>query len=290
MPSSAELRRAGPAIVSRLGQGAPAAALGQTVEPESALMEQRDVYVITEAVSQVPGPRTIRIERSWAGSVSPPGPSMLILLTGSRVGIAHGGRVEATIEMACAGEQVRGPLAQGLDILALGSVRTELLTTHNEQIGASLVDAAFVYRVPTVASGAPLVPLIDRPEPYRAPSDRVPFGDHLATMLGDLLGRAPEEVLGAISLNVLGSYEPELAPGLSATGDGVHFPGLRRTGLQLAEWPGWMGRYAAAGSGRAVHRPPGPSRIVLDLRLFETASSRLLLRVRRYEINLTAVL
>lgn len=227
------------------------------------------------------GRRTIRIARdkSRTGMPEPEGFAVLDA-DGSRIGAGDARLVEASFIESASGEQRRRLDAMGLDILAFRSVRTELLLRRDVWIVGQPVRADFVYEAPAVTSRAPLVPLVDLAQTISARSGARTFERHVQDLLADLLGGPDEAVLGELSLNVVGSFELALAPGLDLAGEGIHFPGLVRTG-----WSSWCSSYAAAAaSWRYSHRPPDGGRIVLDLRLLETATSRLILRIRRYEI------
>jgi hypothetical protein len=199
-----------------------------------------------------------------------------------------------------AGLQFRSLVSEGLDIVILRGVQTELTVFRNKRIGGVIIDDAFVYRTATVASGAPLTPRIDIAEAPAATSAR-PLGQHLLTLVRSvvdlpaaLLAEDQEALLGGLSLDIIITFEPVLhaVPGgasTATTGDGIHVAGFSRLNLSGApeEWLGPLQRAVENWFG-TVKPPDG--RFVCDMRLTERLppgaeaareTDRPLLRLRR---------
>ncbi|MBX9908181.1 MAG: hypothetical protein K2Z25_05650 [Beijerinckiaceae bacterium] len=193
--------------------------------------------------------------------------------------------------------QMRRLEVEGLDILALRSVQTELTLVRNAEIHNRKVQQDFVYQVPTIASGAKKLPRIDV---ATAPIATTPasFAAHVASLIDAVLARPGglandgtyQTLLSELSLNLIVTYEPTLASGVDAAGDGLHVAGLSRADLSGPR-EAWLSEFVAEAQlwlDRA--KPPSGGRFVFDLRLHDGAGvatvdadggDRLLLRLRR---------
>ena len=258
----------------------------QIFESEAALVERLDIYDIAEE-PQPDGRRrlTLKRDKSRAGLPQPGG---FELYCPADSATPKTDDVNPLIfnegELA---KRLRRLVALDLDILAYRSAQTELDLTRNAEIGGKPVAKQFVYRVPTVASGAPLVPISVVAE-VRVGQAKHSFGEHFTAMLSDLIGPRGanpsdhDKILEELSLDVLLTFEPLLAESVETKGDGLHVSGLARAGLQAGGWAGWVNPFVeAVAAWRKSRRPAAGGNYVFDLRVFETATNRPIIRVRR---------
>lgn len=197
--------------------------------------------------------------------------------------------------------QMRRLAAEGLDILALRSVQTELTLVRNAEIHDQAVQAPFVYQVPTIASGAKKLPRIDV---ATAPVATAPasFAAHVGSLLDAVLARpaglADDEtyrrLLSELSLDLIVTYEPAFASGVDTAGDGLHVAGLSRADLSgpreawlsafLAEAQAWLDRARPAAGGLFafdLRLNDGSGVATADGDAEAVGDGRLLLRLRR---------
>ncbi|MET3338612.1 hypothetical protein ABIF61_007136 [Bradyrhizobium japonicum] len=258
----------------------------QIIESEAALVERLDVYDVAEEV-MADGRRRLVIKRdkSRAGL---PGPGSFELYCPADAAHPKTDDVGPLIfNEGDLAKRLRRLDALDLDILAYRSVQTELDLTRNAEIRGKPVAKEFVYRVPTVASGAPLVPILTVAEVEMASQARS-FGEHFAAMLKDLLGPRGgsasdhDAILEELSLDVLLTFEPLLAEEVDIKGDGLHVSGLARSGLRTGDWAGWVGPFVeSVAAWRRSYRPAAGGDYIFDLRVFEAASNRPIIRIRR---------
>ncbi|ODM75040.1 hypothetical protein A6X20_16780 [Bradyrhizobium elkanii] len=264
-----------------------ASALSQRIiESEAALVERLDVYDVAEEV-MADGRRrlTIKRDKSRAGL---PGPGGFELYCPADAAHPKTDDVGPLIfDEGDLAKRLRRLDASDLDILAYRSAQTELDLTRNAEIRGKPVAKEFVYRVPTVASGAPLMPILTVAE-VEMTSQACSFGEHFAAMLKDLLGPRGgsasdhDAILEELSLDVLLTFEPLLAEEVDIKGDGLHVSGLARSGLRTGDWTGWVGPFVeSVAAWRRSYRPAAGGNYVFDFRVFETASNRPIIRIRR---------
>ncbi|WP_264045753.1 hypothetical protein [Methylobacterium flocculans] len=189
--------------------------------------------------------------------------------------------------------QIRQLGAEGADILLLRAVQTELTLSRNAMIGPKTVDEPFVYRVPTVVSGAPVLPVIDVAEAPLATAP-APFETHLAQLLDAFIGPdggPAAEALQELALDLVLTFEPELAPGLDVTADGLHVAGLSRLDLSTKR-AAWIQPFVDAVAAWRGTRAPTQGLFAFDVRLYERGegrSERLIMRVRRITLGITLI-
>lgn len=189
--------------------------------------------------------------------------------------------------------QMRRLGVEGADILVMRAVQTELALTRNAEIDGRAVDEPFVYRVPTVVSGAPVLPRIDIADASLATRSAA-FETHLEQLLDAVIGPdggPGSDALQQLALDLVLTFEPELAPGLDVTGDGLHVAGISRLDMSESRAT-WIEPFDDAVSEWRRTRGPTRGLFVFDVRLHERGeglSERLILRLRRVTLDLGLV-
>lgn len=201
--------------------------------------------------------------------------------------------------------QIRRLRNARVDILALRAVQTELTLMRNAKIDEKAVAKSFVYRVPTVASGSKLVPRVDVNQVPLATA-RAGFDVHVRSIVETLLSKPAGledgdyvEILGQLALDIIVTFEPELAVSVDVTGDGLHVAGLCRFDLSTDRTQ-WLSGFIAEAAGWLARYSPPAGTFVFDIRLYErivpdagstkeTGRDRLILRIRRGTLPLKLV-
>lgn len=113
---------------------------------------------------------------------------------------------------------------QGLDILTHGSAETEIWQTRNEEIKGKPLHSSFIYELPHVSSGEPIVPVIDRTLSVLAgelefkdglielgePTDKGTIRHALETFLDQLLKPLPKQESPPTWTDLVFEYESGL--------------------------------------------------------------------------------